>query len=159
MGPAGMVLADSGKRLIARLIDFGILILFVVVVQFVAVAALVSTSSSSSSSFGFNGIGFIIGIGLYVVYWLYESLMASSRGQTVGKIIMKIKIVDASGNNPETSAAMKRSLVWLVPLVPCCIGWLAFLGLEIWGIVNIFNTPERRTLFDTFAETWVVDAP
>lgn len=53
---------------------------------------------------------------------------------------------------------MKRSLFWLVPLVHCCIGYIGFLVIEIWGLVNMFNRPDRLTLMDQFADSTVTYA-
>ncbi len=154
-----MVLAESGKRLVARIIDFVILVVAYLVVNIGIVFGLADTSSSASGfNIGLNLTAFLVGVGFWIVYWLYESLMAAGSGKTVGKMIMKVRIVDVRGGEVTTAAGMKRSLVWLVPLVPCCIGFLAFLVIEIWGLVNLFNDPMRQTLMDKFAETVVVDA-
>ncbi|MEZ5237485.1 MAG: RDD family protein [Microthrixaceae bacterium] len=155
--------AEPGKRLIARLIDFGILVAVWIVVWIVMFAvvfadAVNSTSTVDDLNLGANVSSFVISLALWVLYWLYESLMASSRGQTIGKMIMGLRITDANGNLLTTSAAMKRSAVWLVPIVPCCIGFVGFLVIEIWGLVNMFNRPDRLTLMDQFAESTVTYA-
>lgn len=156
-------MAEPGKRLIARLIDFGILIVLTGIMYVIAIALVVSTDSFGNNNTGFGtsfDIGFIAIFAVFwVLYWLYESFMASSRGQTVGKMIMKIRIVSARGGEVSTADGMKRSSIWLLPIVNiCCIGGIAFLVIEIWGIVNLFNRPDARTLMDQFADTLVVDA-
>ena len=117
-----------------------------------------STSAVDDLNLGANVSSLFISLALWVLYWLYESLMASTRGQTLGKMIMGLRITDASGNNLTTAAAMKRSAVWLVPIIPCCIGFIGFLVIQIWGLVNIFNRPDRLTLMDQFADSTVTNA-
>ena len=159
-GGSGLVPAESSKRLIARLIDFGIFVLAYVIVQFLLVGALIAGSSSNSSSigFGFSFVPWLIVTLFFVLYFVYEAYMASSSGQTVGKMVMKIRIVRTDGQPVSFADGAKRSLVWIVLLIPCCIGWVAFLVLEIWGLVNILNSPDRRTPLDQFSDTTVVDA-
>ena len=162
-GGFGVAPADPGKRLVARLIDFGILVVVWIGV-WILMAALVFADAASSTSAvddlnrGANVSSLFISLALWVLYWLYESLMASTRGQTLGKMIMGLRITDASGNNLTTAAAMKRSAVWLVPIIPCCIGFIGFLVIQIWGLVNIFNRPDRLTLMDQFADSTVTNA-
>lgn len=128
------------------------------VVVMLADATSTSTTSVDSLNFGANIASWLVTLGMFFAYWLYESLMAASRGQTIGKMIMKLRITDSAGNKLSTGAAMKRSLVWLLPLVPCCIGYVGFLVIEIWGIANMFNRPDRLTLMDQFAGSTVIDA-
>lgn len=148
--------------MVARLIDFGILVAVWVVIWILMVVVLLSDVTNRSTvdelNLGANLSTFVVSVGVWVLYWLYESLMASTRGQTIGKMIMKLRVTDHAGNLLSTGDAMKRSLVWLTPIVPCCIGWIAFLVIEIWGIVNIFNRPDRMTLMDQFANSTVTDA-
>lgn len=149
--------------MIARLIDFGILVVVWIVIWIILAVVVLSDATTSADTvedlnLGWNITTFVVSAGTWVLYWLYESLMASTRGQTIGKMIMKIRVTDRQGNLLSTGDAMKRSLVWLTPIVPCCIGWVAFLVIEIWGIVNIFNRPDRLTLMDQFADSTVTDA-
>ncbi len=130
----------------------------IVVVVVILANSTSSTSEVNSIQFGTNIASFFINFGILALYWLYESVMVASRGQTIGKMIMKLEVVDLNGNRLTMGASMKRALVWLTPLVPCCIGNIAFLVIEIWGIVNIFNQPDRRTLMDQFADSTVTYA-
>lgn len=158
-GPGGATLAEPGRRLIARIIDFVIfLVLYLAFVIALVVALADTTTTATSASANLDGTATVLALAFFVVYWLYESLMAVWRGQTLGKMLMGIRIVDEAGATPGMGAAMKRSSVWLTPMVPCCIGLIAFLVLEVWGLVNMFNGPDRRTLMDQFAATLVVDA-
>ena len=129
-----------------------------VVFSVIVLADAASTSTVNDLDFGANIASFFINLGIFIVCWLYESLMAATRGQTIGKMIMGLRVTDSAGEKLSTGAAMKRSLVWLIPLVPCCIGAVAFLVIEIWGIVNMFNRADRRTLMDQFADSTVTYA-
>lgn len=160
---SGVQPADPGKRLVARLIDLGILVAAWTAV-FVGMLAIVFSDASTSRStvddmnLGTDVTTFAVSLGMFVLYWLYESLMASTRGQTIGKMIMKLRITDRDGNNLTTGAAMKRSLVWLAPVIPCCVGWITFLVLQIWGMVAMFNRADRLTPMDQFAGSTVTYA-
>lgn len=129
-----------------------------VVGSLMVLADATSTETMNGLELGANLASLFINLGIFIVYWLYESLMASTRGQTIGKMIMGLRVTDGAGEKLSTGAAMKRSVVWLVPLVPCCIGAIGFLVIEIWGIFNMFNRPDRLTLMDQFADSTVTNA-
>lgn len=129
-----------------------------VVFALMAVADTTSPTSVDELNFTTNVASLVVNLAIFILYWLYESLMAATRGQTIGKMIMGLRITDSTGEKLSMGAAMKRSLVWLVPLVPCCVGPIGFLVIEIWGIVNMFNRPDRCTLMDQFADSTVTFA-
>jgi uncharacterized RDD family membrane protein YckC len=85
--------------------------------------------------------------------------MESSRGQTVGKIVMKLKVFGPDGvSNPTMEQAVRRNiwlaagLVSIVPLVGWWLGGLAQLGAVILILIGINGDPvKRQHWFDKFA--------
>jgi uncharacterized RDD family membrane protein YckC len=68
-------------------------------------------------------------------------------GQTLGKMLTGIKIIGASGASPDLAQSLRRTLVWLLLIVPA--------GL---GLVTTLFDSQRRGLHDRFAATRVVRA-
>ncbi|MBQ0988345.1 RDD family protein [Streptomyces sp. F63] len=151
---AGMPpLASLGRRLLARIID-GLLI-------GIPVGAVVGgLISGFDYGFGDNDdMGESTGVQLVIliVYFVYEGLMLSRSGQTVGKMLMKIRVAMlADGSVPAGSPGWTRAAVYSLPqLVPC-------FGFVFWLVNVLFCTwdrPYRQCLHDKAAKTVVVSAP
>jgi uncharacterized RDD family membrane protein YckC len=143
-------------RFVARLID---LILVGVVAGIINV--LIAVIFGFSGGFGGMGGGFAYGaisaIISTIIYLGYFTYMESSQGKTLGKMIMKLRVVGVAGGNPTTEEAAKRN-IWLglpiLGIIPILGGLVAFVG-EIAAIimcaVGISNDPQRRHWFDNFA--------
>ena len=100
----------------------------------------------------------IIGVLSAVVYVGYFAYMESSRGQTVGKIVMKLKVFGPDGaSNPTMEQAVRRNIYWafglvaIVPFVGWFIAWIAQVGAIILILVGINSDPRRQHWFDKFA--------
>ncbi|MER7704206.1 RDD family protein [Kitasatospora sp. NPDC097605] len=129
------------NRILARLIDY-------LLVQIVAVLLVLPFASLSDRS-GSAG-AFWLACALYLVY---EGLMLSRDGQTLGKKAMKIRVAMlVDGNSPTPSAAWTRAAVFILPAVLCCAGlwWL------IDGLFGVFDKPYRQCIHDKSAKTVVV---
>ena len=144
--------ADLGTRVIARLIDFILLwIVNVVVVFTVIMGALFGTGGGMfGGGFGLSGIvGSIISAAIYVAYF---ALLESNRGQTLGKMLMKIKVEGPEGQLPTMEQAVKRN-AWLALAIIPIVGWLLQLAAAIYIIVTINNnTQTRQGWHDEFAD-------
>lgn len=152
MGPGGNVLAEQWKRIVALLIDaIGLGIVVGIPVS------IITGSASWSTSYDFNATWFLGYLIPPIIYYLYYSLMIGMRGQTVGGMIVSIKVVDLNGAPVTQEAAWKRQTWGLLGLIPC-LGGLAQLALVIWGLVNLWQDPLRQTPWDKFGETVVVEA-
>ncbi|MEV7778669.1 RDD family protein [Kitasatospora sp. NPDC088351] len=129
------------NRILARLIDY-------LLVQVVAIIVVLPFASLGDRS-GSTG-AFWLACALYLVY---EGLMLSRDGQTLGKKAMKIRVAMlADGNSPAPAAAWTRAAVFIVPAVVCCaaLWWL------IDGLFGVFDKPYRQCLHDKAAKTVVV---
>ena len=103
-------LASPGKRLVARIIDVAII---VAVAVFLAIAGIVTLGSSADDSAValFAGLG---GIAMFFVLFLvYEPTFIALKGQTLGKMAMRIMVVRADdGEVPGWGKAIGR---WILP--------------------------------------------
>jgi uncharacterized RDD family membrane protein YckC len=135
-------------RFLARFID-GIIIGIVVVIINVVLAA-------ASDSWLLTGL--VSAVVTAVLYLGYFAYLESNRGQTIGKQVMKLKVVGPDGaTNPTMEQAVRRN-IWtafgiagVVPIVGALIGGLAELAAVILIAVNINSDPQRQHWFDKFA--------
>lgn len=145
---AGMPpLAPLGRRLIARILDLLIIGIPGTVLLWLAMGGDRGMDDRDGGSYVQQVI-------LLLVFFVYEGLMLSARGQTLGKMLMKIRVAMlGNGAVPQGRPAWSRSAVyWLVQLVPC-------LGFIFWLVNVLFCTwdqPYRQCLHDKAAKTVVV---
>lgn len=144
---AGMPpLASRGKRLLARIID----------ALLVGIPVGIVMGLAAGFDYDDTSTGFWQG-GVYtLVYFVYEGLMLSQSGQTVGKRLMKIRVAMLrNGGVPAGAPAWIRAVIYQLPsLVPC-------LGTIFWLVNVLFCTwdkPYQQCLHDKGAKTVVVAA-
>ena len=147
-------------RFLARLID-GILLAIVnfLIASVVVVGAIMGESGGSTmfaagSNYAVAAVTALIGVAIQMGYFVF---MESSRGQTVGKMIMKLRTVGPGGGNPTVEEAARRNIfnaIGLLGLIPV-IGWVSgFVSLVavIMIAVNINqDTVNRQGWHDRFA--------
>lgn len=156
--PSQVALAEPGKRIIARIIDWLIMAAVLVPMYFLLIGLGASSSGSDAASGLFVGGMFMFMILATLGQVAYEVAFIAIKGQTPGKMVMKVRVVRHSdGQIPGWGPAFMRWLPSLVGLVPC-VGSLLSLGLMIWALVNLFSNPLRQTPFDLAAKTVVVSA-
>jgi uncharacterized RDD family membrane protein YckC len=166
MSPQGQPLAEWWKRLIAAIIDgfiIGIPANIIGGIVFSGIfAASTPTFDPTTGQITGGEAGFFAGIlaawGAFILmYWIltaaYYTYLHASRGQTVGKMAMKIKVVEeASGGNISFGMAFVR---WLIPfpigLITCGIGALLDGLWPLWD-------PKRQAIHDKVAKSLVIDA-
>jgi uncharacterized RDD family membrane protein YckC len=142
-------LAERGTRLAAVLLD-GLLILPAAIIGGLG-AALGRTDGKPGPGFGI-AMGLV---GLWIIaVAIYQIYLLSTRGQTVGKRWMKVRVVKLDGSPPGfVHAVLLRVFVnGLISAVP-------YLG-GIYGLVDILFVfrEDRRCLHDLIASTRVVVA-
>ncbi len=96
---------------------------------------------------------FAVGLAFYLVAFLYDWVQHWRWGQTIGKRVLRTKVVKADGN-PAVGAgpACGRAAIYaLSPLVPL-VGWLFDLVNELW----LTWDPRRQCLHDRAAHTVVI---
>ena len=87
----------------------------------------------------------------------YFALMESRTGQTVGKMLLKLRTEGPDGRPPSLEVAVRRNFwvalgaLGVVPVVGGLIGGLAELVISIVIIVTISQSPIRQGWHDKFA--------
>lgn len=115
---------------------------------------------------GLGSQGFWVGLLIAVAYfsWMNSSYR---NGQTIGKKLMKIRVVDMLGNTISLWRSFKRSLLLVVPFIYPSVGKesldLFFGVIALFAAVTIiylyiFNNQTRQTLHDLALKTYVVHA-
>ena len=162
MGPSGQPLSEWWKRLLAIIIDG--LIIFVPI--YVIFFGLVGTSFSRSVEVDpitgditrggglLAGAGLVYMLALFIVPTVYYAVLnGSDRGQTVGKMVLKIQVRDASNGGPiGVGRGFVRSLVTqALSFFTCGIGGILDGLWPLWD-------QRRQALHDKVANSVVVDA-
>ncbi|MER7989566.1 RDD family protein [Streptomyces noursei] len=148
---AGMPpLANRGKRLVARIIDA---IIIGVPVTLIMNAIVGWVDYFSTSSVETSKQATVSGVTM-LAYLIYEGLMLTSRGQTLGKMAMRIRVAMLSdGAIPTAQAGWTRAAVYTLPeIVPCC-GFIFWLVNVLWCT---WDKPYQQCLHDKAARTVVV---
>ncbi|MGI5493398.1 RDD family protein [Microtetraspora malaysiensis] len=174
--PAGAVppgapapLAEWWQRLVARLIDGVIIGIPYTIISLVLTGIIVTAPSFDERTGAFSAGGgvflatLLIAIVSAAVMSGYEFLLLKQRGQTVGKIVMGIKVVPVGGALPPgglaVDAAAKRAGVLYGPQF---LGWIPIVGwiLNIFSLLNVlwqlWDRPLQQALHDKAAGTVVV---
>ena len=141
-------LADAGTRLVAQLLDG--LAFAVAVVPALVLAGIGGAIGGESVAMGLGVIGALVGlIGLVV----YQARLLGSKGQTIGKRAMKLRIVDAAdGSNPGIGRAF-----WTRYVANGMISGIPYLG-SLYSLVDVLFIfrEDRRCVHDHLAQTIVV---
>ena len=136
-------LASPWVRLAAVIID-GLIVLGLFIIVFLAGVV----------SFGLEGglLGLLVLIPVYLAVLIVQMILLAMRGQTIGKIILRIRIVDSvTGAHPGWAR-----LILLRTLVQSIIASIPFIGF-IYALVDalfIFRA-DHRTIHDLIAGTRV----
>lgn len=164
-------IADLGRRLVADLIDLVVLGAVMLIVLGLTLTARFGTGFASGTPPRATGGVLTVGLALTVVaaglivhlaYWV---LLEGSGGQSLGKILMRVRAVHEDGGPISFRAAFKRRVVfylpWLVQWVPT-VGSLAFfvqLGLMLGALLTYLgDAPRHQGFHDKYAHTLVVHA-
>jgi uncharacterized RDD family membrane protein YckC len=146
-------LAERGSRLAAVLLD-GLTFLPMGILFGIGVAMAPRSTDAPSAPSPMMGVLMGIG-GLYALgIAIYQIYLLSTRGQTLGKKWMGIKIVKLDGSNPGFVGA-----VLLRAFVNGLIGAIPYLGM-VYSLVDILMIfrEDRRCVHDMIAGTRVVKA-
>jgi len=123
------------RRLIASIIDFFIILIFVAFIQFV----------SGMKEEGILG-GYFFYLLVLLLGWAYFALQeSSSRQATVGKQAMNIIVTDLEGKRLSLARASLRYAAKIIAAIPVFIGFLLILFTE-----------KKQGLHDILAKTLVL---
>lgn len=124
---ANYELAEIGTRAVAWCIDGAILFII-----------------EGAGFFGAQEVGFSLGLVFGLAYtWFF---LTRNNGQTLGKIVMKIRVIKADGSPISDSDAVIRYIGTIINYIGC-LGWL-------WALFD----SNRQGWHDKLAQTYVVKA-
>ncbi|MEV3992846.1 RDD family protein [Streptomyces sp. NPDC049837] len=155
---AGMPpLADSGRRVLARLIDW---VIIVVPLALIGIPFDIYTRVTDQDELAEvwqntnDGGQWVFQLIAIVAYVAYDTLMTAKRnGQTIGKRLMGMRVAMLNdGSVPNTNAALTRAgVLWLPQLICCPCLWPLLLLILI-----LVDKPYKQGLHDKAARTVVV---
>lgn len=132
-----------GRRIAAALLDFVLLALV-----FVGLALLIgdtsATGGSAQARLGGGGTLLFVAISL-----LYYFLLELSKGQTVGKMALGIRVASDEGGRASAGQVAARTLLRIVDSLPV---------LYLVGLIVALTTSKRQRIGDLAAHTRVVRA-
>lgn len=99
------------------------------------IAALLDGNAASEALLALSGI----------LFFLYFFVFHAARGQTPGKKLLGLRVIDAYGARPGLLRTLVRTVAYALSLLPCSLGFL-WIGFD----------RERRALHDWVAGTYVV---
>lgn len=143
-------------RFLARLIDGVILGVVYGIIAGIVGGVIITGYRSGAELFIYYLIISVVSSVLYLGYFAY---MESNRGETVGKMVMKLKVFGPDGVSKPTMEQAVRRNIWvaagilgIVPVVGTLLGGLASLGAVILILVGINgDAAKRQHWFDHFA--------
>ena len=137
----GFVLADIKKRAVAFLIDEMLLSLLLVIAM----------SDSFSNAKNIEEIILLTNQVMFeylLIKIIYQTFFVMQYGATIGKIIMKIRVVEIRTlQNPTFLCALNRAIFRIISEMIFYLGFL-------WGVMD----PSRQTWHDKTAKTLVINA-
>ncbi|SEN60224.1 Uncharacterized membrane protein YckC, RDD family [Actinacidiphila rubida] len=145
-------LATPAQRFLARVVDTGVL----VVIDAVVSGALLGGGVRHPDDVPY-GRQVLVGILMFVLYFAYEGGMTAARGQTLGKMAVRIRAARLSDGDVPGSAGWTRAAVYALPgvLTVVLVGPLFWLLNALWCL---WDRPYRQCLHDKAARTVVVAA-
>lgn len=126
------------KRSLATIIDYGLYLIFF--------SWLVATYGVPNDEGGYTLTNDPKGWWIFVVWIIYFPIVESIRGQTLGKLILGLRVVTKNGKPISFEQALKRRLVDMID----------FFFFGIVAIVTIKNTPDHQRVGDLWAKTIVI---
>ncbi len=137
----GIVLASNKKRAMAFFIDEMLLSFLLVIALWDSFASAVTMEQMINVTNAFV-------LEYMIMKIIYQAFFVMQYGASVGKIVMKIRVIEISSvQTPNVISALNRAIFRVISELLLYLGFL-------WGLLN----PERQTWHDKTAKTLVVDA-
>ena len=139
--PVALEVHVTGRRILATIVDVIIFSIF-----FWLLAMLLGSSSAEGGSVAFS-LGTLGSLIYFVGVFAYYLLMEGYLGQTVGKMLLGIKVIrEDNGGVPGLGAAALRTVLRIID------------GILFYAVafVSVLSTQKNRRLGDMVANTLVV---
>lgn len=143
--------ADRYARAIAALIDLLIMVLITIPIAMLFGIAAMAQEGTQSTLF----IRIFVTIVSFLVYAGVNWMLLKKNGQTIGKKMLNIRIVDYEGNKPSMLTLLFRRLLPFLAMPQLPLGMFAMI-LSFANVGWIF-TPGSQCLHDLIAGTKVVN--
>jgi uncharacterized RDD family membrane protein YckC len=153
--PPNQALADIGPRIVAFLIDrfivgviIGVAYLLFIVIMLAGASTGTEAGQQAGSIVGLLAFVVLIPVSLALLLFNEVYVCGKNNGQTIGKKLMKIRVVKETGGNFGYMDAFLRNIVgyWISSLV-CSLGFF-------WGLFD----SKKQTWHDKIFHTLVVSA-
>ena len=145
---------DTGRRVGAKLLDIGMLMLAVVPGQIYWVSTLISTGLPPSG--WVRQVILLTSLAALAIVVLLQGVLVARTGQTVGKRAFRLRVVRSNG----VPADLLRSVVlrqWVFASVCVLVPIIGWMILPMIDLALLFGE-EGRALHDLLSDTMVVDA-
>lgn len=143
--------AGVGSRFLAVLTDSAVQVVAYAVLILVFVLIATSAPKTASGAFTHTGEKWLVaGLILFhfLMYWGYFTLFETFwNGQTPGKKLLKIRVIQQSGRQITFFEAMTRNLLRVVDMLP---------GFYLIGVIAMLSNRQHQRLGDLAASTLVV---
>jgi uncharacterized RDD family membrane protein YckC len=137
-----------GKRIIAALLDLALwtVLGFVVALNFGTTNTIVQGDMVTKQMY-LTGVPLFIFLGVSLLYFV---LMEWLLGSSLGKLLMKVQVVNAQGKRIAFSQSLVRNVFRIIDAFPYFIPYLT-------GLIVGANNKTHQRWGDQVAETFVVD--
>ena len=142
----GIVGMEPWRRAGAKAIDVAIMIVFSLLLVWI---------------FGTKfGNTYLLTLLMLVVAVFYEVGFVTTKGGTPGKLILGFRIVEVENGvtPPKGSTAALRWAPGLIGVIPF-VGAIASIAIFVMCVYWLFSDPNRQTVYDKVAKTYVVMVP
>jgi len=133
VGPGGLPLANYGLRLGGWLIDFVLvgIVNFLILLPLHAYHRTHLTNGTRGMAFHANASGVLIPAAIVLLYGMF--LCGSSRGQTLGMMLVRVRVIDADSGGPIGMArALGRGAFEYVAAFVLFIPWVVDMLFPLW---------------------------
>lgn len=153
-GKGTRTLASVGQRALARIID-GLIAGAAGGIIGAILGVIIFAAGSETGSILTFGVSFVVILLIAIIGLAYETLMLTFYGATLGKMVMKIKVVSVeTGENPQLLNALLRfALPGVMGLIPI-VGGLA--ALACWLSPLFDSSGRQQGWHDKVAKTVVI---
>src|SRR5258708_15783171 len=127
-----------GRRFVATLVD---LILFLIVFVVVAVVSGNAQASGGSASASLTGTPALI---LDILFFLYYIVLEAVLGATLGKLLLRLRVVNVDGSRIGWGASIIRNLLRIIDVLPF---------FYLLGAILIWTSPQPQRLSDRVPKT------
>ena len=155
--------ADLMPRFLARLIDYVLLtVVNGILVSLLIVGTLMGSSAGSFSGWGMGSgaswaASAVASVVTAAITLAYFAFLESSRGQTLGKVLLKLETRGPDGGRPTMEQAIKRNaftaigVLGVIPLIGFLAGLLSLVAVIMIAVTINKNIQTRRGWHDDFA--------